>query len=993
MTDGAENVDPVRPLEATFTEDVDPSAEVIVRECEDAETGSGDPLLGQVVVDGRTVRFLPEIFLRYGTCYKARFIASDAGGNPVEKEIEFTTFDARVLARIDVDAQDVVIIPSESVGAEDPASRFIALAVGDGDLDADQTQEATSGLLIYDVVDLTKPLKPLREIKTAGFDRALHFVDVTPGTADVALETVGTNGGQFSGPFLLSVDGAGGPDRFGMLRIYDLSNFPMETAVASRFLNLSANEFSSLSGGPFVSPGQHDLATLLLRVPNDVGIPLDVTSLGMDVIYVANAPHIGLEAVLPNGMNTDILGERQVDGFLRGDLDPTTNRDRSFPIRAVEILSDLDFPERSVVIAVSQQGADNALLLVDPRLSEGDEARTPLVRDVFSLGARGRPQTVAVLPRWPVFDRKTQTTTLLDLAVVMSEGIGLRVLPVAEDKQRFDLGLMDGAEAALATKGMSPQAAIADPDTRQLLVADGTAGLTIMDFRSPGGQIDRNGDGVDDRVIATIPLTVESEKRVAAGWAASARRVAFYRDSAGRRIAAVAAGEAGLFLVQVGPALLEFDRLWEADNFANHVVNDAPQCEEEDARVRPEALFVVPEVGAAQTDLGCTTPNSYCLKLQLTVDPSVTSPVLWSIVDLTQVAEPEAGVPPLEADGVEIASGVVTRDGKPTVIEFADSGRTIECFKNKGLSTSLSGSIANVLFEDHKCAWYALRFGIDRSGAGQGSLDFEEWKPFFAIDPLTGGIVRPHIAGLSLARYSETLGRVQFLARQGLFFSLARNFLRIFVDGELEQVEAGYKPQGSLAPIDFNYRDDLFASWLTHKAGAPFGPQGESANVVHYVWESESVPSVMVAESNEIRCETKRVFDAEIAGRVPLESGTISSAEPNEADQIDKEGCPLFLKFEEGDLNFTLARVRLLHHRVEVDVARDADNNSVVQRVMSFGELEDLYDFSYAAPGPAPNTAALQIGHGDHQPQGVIFRSTIRFEKEWDGLPDWGDCP
>jgi hypothetical protein len=69
---------------------------------------------------------------------------------------------------------------------------------------------------------------------------------------------------------------------------------------------------------------------------------------------------------------------------------------------------------------------------------------------------------------------------------------------------------------------------------------------SIVDLANPGGSKDEDHDQVDDRLLGSVALE-------AGGQAAGARRVAFYQDDNARPIVAVAAGKAGVFLVQVGP--------------------------------------------------------------------------------------------------------------------------------------------------------------------------------------------------------------------------------------------------------------------------------------------------------------------------------------------------------------------------------------------------------------------------------------------------------
>jgi hypothetical protein len=428
IADDARNVDPVPPLDVLFSEPMDPasaSENITVLYCgeieeADAECSGGVVVPGEVELseDGRTATFLPRFHLRYG----ARYVLSingdilDLNKNPlgISQARNFATFRPRIVGRVEgIDARDVVVINAkEDIDSTAPEAVLI-VAEGDG---LPTRTDSQGGVVFYDVSDLVAGPPLVERAFTAGVDRALAYAPGPP------VETA--NGQSFPGPFVMSVDGPGGPDRFGVWRLIDLSAYPTPTLVASRFLNQSANTFNRLSSvdDPFAPPLPYDLATLLSFVLNDVGVPVDVASFGTEVAYIANIPHIGLEAIVPNGMNTDILAERQVTGILRGDFDPQTNRDRSFPIRAVDTLPDAD-PDRSLVIAVAQQGSDDKLLAIYPQLALPDG--TPLVPDELLLPDAGRPLAVKALKSWPTRrQRSARDLTPTDLAVVMCEGGG-----------------------------------------------------------------------------------------------------------------------------------------------------------------------------------------------------------------------------------------------------------------------------------------------------------------------------------------------------------------------------------------------------------------------------------------------------------------------------------------------------------------------------------------------------------------------------------------
>jgi pimeloyl-ACP methyl ester carboxylesterase len=92
-------------------------------------------------------------------------------------------------------------------------------------------------------------------------------------------------------------------------------------------------------------------------------------------------------------------------------------------------------------------------------------------------------------------------------------------------------------------------------------VADGTAGLTVIDLAVAGGSMDDDGDGIDDRVLGAVDLD-----------GSRAVRVARYVDMTGRQIVAVAAGTGGVYLVQVAPTAAGLT-LYDTNNI--EVVPDA----------------------------------------------------------------------------------------------------------------------------------------------------------------------------------------------------------------------------------------------------------------------------------------------------------------------------------------------------------------------------------------------------------------------------------
>jgi hypothetical protein len=345
---------------------------------------------------------------------------------------------------------------------------------------------------------------------TAGVDRALTFAAAEP------LQTTGQTAASFTGPYIMSVDGPGDPDRFGVWRLFDLSDLTAGniTPVASRLVNQSANSWRQLN---LDDPQGALLGGQLELIPNDLGIPLDVAAFGTQISYIANTPNIGIQAIVPQGMNADALATPQVDGTLLG------------LYRAVTTL-------QNRVLAVRQDGADNTLVLADTQLAG--------VTGTHMLPIGGRPLAVTGLNNWPsrlTFESDEEASC--NLAVVMCQNSGMCVVPVDAASGSFDPNLLSNGVGMINTPGGSPQGAVADPLSQLLFVADGTAELTIIDLAVPGGSRDEDGDGVDDRVLGTVELE-----------GARAQRVALWQNVIGAPVVAVATGSGGISLVQVGRA-------------------------------------------------------------------------------------------------------------------------------------------------------------------------------------------------------------------------------------------------------------------------------------------------------------------------------------------------------------------------------------------------------------------------------------------------------
>ncbi|MFI5396218.1 MAG: Ig-like domain-containing protein [Candidatus Binatia bacterium] len=536
VPEGTQKVDPSAWLGVTFSKPLDPNS--LNPATVQLVDGHGRSVKGtlRLSADGRVVTFVPDTRLHFGAQYRLSVQGIlDRDGNQLPGAVTggFTVFQPRVIGHITgVDARDVVVVDPVTVHLP-PGKRLLAVAEGDG-LRAD----FAGGINVYDVSDPSAELRTglsssppvIASRATAGVDRALVFVPGPPVT------TTGQHAATFAGPFIMSIDGPGGADRFGVWRLLDLEHFPTITEVASRLINQSAESWDLFN---LRDPTQGPPPDFLKFIPNDRGIPEGVAAVDTQIAYIANAPNIGLQAVVVQQMDAGDLVGPQVDGTLTG------------LYRAVTIL-------KNNILAVRQDGAANTLVLAYPNLTN--------VTGTYLLPGGGRLLAVTGLADWPTridgVDAQGQRTSTMerrDLAVVMCEGIGVCVVPVSVSG--FDPLLLPNGAGVLRTPGRISRGSVGDPSTQLLYVADGTAGLTVIDLAVAGGSVDDDGDGIDDRVLGTVDL---DGNRTA--------RVARYVDMAGRQIVAVAAGTGGVYLVQVAPTVAGLT-LYDTNNI--EIVPDA----------------------------------------------------------------------------------------------------------------------------------------------------------------------------------------------------------------------------------------------------------------------------------------------------------------------------------------------------------------------------------------------------------------------------------
>jgi DNA-binding beta-propeller fold protein YncE len=440
----------------------------------------------------------------------------DQHGNAMSApfSMSFTTFQPTVAGR--VPQVDAVAVDSigwhrvEDSGDTAPLlKQFVAFAEGDA-----YRLDSQGGVLIQEVTEQTTTAAQFTQ-PTAGFDYALRFLR-PENVTDAA-------GNQYSGPYLMSVDGAGGTEsrrRLGVWHLFDLANFPSLRQVVSRAVNQSADSLELLNS---LNPGEDPVTFDFLRqIPNDLGVPLAIAGFGANSAYIANAPFIGLELIQLQGIDPARQG---VDGVLRGHF------------RSVAVLG-------TAVIGARPDG----LVITDAGLR-----RNPVLPDYLVNG----PQTsLLTLQAWPV-DRNRNgqigDDERFDLVVVVcQEGSRPALCIVAFDPAGnvFAPNLLEGK--IVLPFDAQPFRAFADPERRLLYLANGTMGLTVIDFQDPSGSIDDSPqDGVDDRVLANIPLPADANRT------AVARDVAMDINNRGRVNAYVAARADGWYKVDLGPARMD----------------------------------------------------------------------------------------------------------------------------------------------------------------------------------------------------------------------------------------------------------------------------------------------------------------------------------------------------------------------------------------------------------------------------------------------------
>src|SRR5262249_21233608 len=106
-----------------------------------------------------------------------------------------------------------------------------------------------------------------------------------------------------AGPFLMSIDGQGTQFDYGHWRLLTLEHYPALEPLTFRTVNLSTAAYDTIFGtfpDPFGTAALPP-AELYPYIELDVGVPEDLAVVNTgdaQVVYVANAPFLGIQAIL-----------------------------------------------------------------------------------------------------------------------------------------------------------------------------------------------------------------------------------------------------------------------------------------------------------------------------------------------------------------------------------------------------------------------------------------------------------------------------------------------------------------------------------------------------------------------------------------------------------------------------------------------------------------------------------------------------------------------
>ena len=424
--------------------------------------------------DGRRVRFFPTQPLPPGVTITVHVVdVRDFRGRTFPGfSTTFTTYDPVLVATLPLPANDVDVLRR----VVDGVPQLYAVVARDGD----ETSDDQHGLTVVDVRNPRAP-RVVADVATPGVDRAVRVVTSDP-------------------PLVLSVDGAGNPQRFGTLRAFDLSEPAHPVEIGRRVLNLSPQVI-------------REQIYFLDGVPNEGGVPRSLALLGTGTVYVANPPVLGVQGVTIGGM---IPPHNAVEGSFPGGY------------RAVATIG-------PYVLAAGQGHGQSELAVLSADLTR--------VIDRQPLGSA--PLEIITAPGYPIDldgdgnlgaaedtdgDATTDADERLDLVLVPAGGPAISVFALGAGGSLTPNGSM-----MLPSEIGGVRGGTVDPQHRRLYLAGGTAGLVIVNFDDPLRLHDPGS------VLKTLRLSGQ------------ARQVRLVTDARGVQYALVASDRA-LDIVQLAPA-------------------------------------------------------------------------------------------------------------------------------------------------------------------------------------------------------------------------------------------------------------------------------------------------------------------------------------------------------------------------------------------------------------------------------------------------------
>ena len=421
---------------------------------------------------------------------------------------------------------------------------------------------------------------------------------------------------------------------------------------------------------------------------------------------------------------------------------------------------------------------------------------------------------------------------------------------------------------------------------------------------------------------------------------------------------------------------VDFTKLWETPNKANQIFNPTRKDDPVNSSQQPDSNGDTYGV-----------PRNY---LYLVPDPA----------DSKYKATVEADIQP-DSIRTKIIAATYAGSGK-----VSGSDKAFDANGKCDIEFSHTGSdIQN----------FTVRVGFDANNNSQ--LDQSEILPFVVKNSTTGQTIDdPTIRGSSESIYQTSQNEVDWIITSPLTaipLKHARQFLRIFRDGNFANVPTDIQPSSYDYDSGFNCFSGLFCEWLTHNSGAGFNDAG-TAGIWHYTWDETKSVAELVGNSLPVVDPVDAFYWSTVYPQVvtdfqgqpvgyqktyPSPTTSYDIPHTHESPAWVTTTTVTFANFPEflangDDLNGTIGRGRLISHKAQFTVEKKDIGYIVLDviEVRSVGEVQDLYDFNHDAGGAAQNAAILQIGHGNGsygsaRSQGHIWRNTVNFDITYDHLP------